>query len=87
MHLTRMRFGGVPPFSGPVEFSFDEQVNVFVGANATGKSRLLSAIDEHFNNRTTTDFWPMTPDQMNLRLTFCEEADYFDDWTKAGRFR
>ena len=83
MHLTRMRFGGVPPFTEPVEFSFDEHVNVFVGANATGKSRLLSAIDEHFNKRTLTVFWPMTPDQINLLLTFCEEDDYFDDWTKG----
>ena len=83
MHLTRMRFGGVPPFSGPVEFSFDGQVNVFVGANATGKSTLLSAIDEYFNDRPTTDSWPMTPAQMNLRLTFGEETDYFDDWTKG----
>ena len=83
MHLTRMRFSGVPPFTGPVEFSFDEQVNVFVGANATGKSRLLSAIDEHFNKGTTDDHWPMTPDQMNLRLTFGEDTDYFNDWTKG----
>ena len=51
MHLTRMRFGGIPPFTGLVEFSFDERVNVFVGANATGKSKLLSAIDDHFNNK------------------------------------
>ena len=52
-------------------------MNVFVGANATGKSTLLSAIDECFNDRTTTDLWPMTPEQMNLRLTFGEETDYF----------
>ena len=83
MHLTRMRFGGVPPFTGPVEFNFNEQVNVFVGANATGKSRLLSAIDEYFNDRTTTNFWSMTLDQINLRLTFGGEVDYSDDWTKG----
>ena len=57
MHLTRMRFGGVPPFMEPVEFSFDERVNVFVGANATGKSRLLPAIDEHFNNKEGIRDW------------------------------
>lgn len=83
MHLTRIRFGGVPPFTEPVEFSFDEQVNVFVGTNATGKSRLLLALNEYFNDRTTADRSPMTLHQMNLRLTFCEEADYFDDWTKG----
>ena len=83
MHLTRISFGGVPPFTEPVEFSFDEQVNVFVGTNATGKSRLLLAVNEYFNDRTTADRSPMTLHQMNLRLTFCEEADYFDDWTKG----
>ncbi len=49
MRLTRMRYGNVPPFTEPVDIRFDEHVNVFVGPNATGKSRLLSAIDEHFN--------------------------------------
>ena len=83
MHLTRMRFGGVPPFTDPVEFSFNEQVNVFVGANATGKSRLLSAIDKHFNEGMTSGHWIRTTEQWNLLLTFCEEADYFDDWTKG----
>ena len=47
MHLTGMRFGGVPPFTAPVEFGFDQRVNVFAGANATGRSRLLSAIEDH----------------------------------------
>ena len=41
MHLTRMRLGGVPPFTEPVEFRFDERVNVFVGPNASGKSTVL----------------------------------------------
>ena len=42
MHLTRMEIsGGGPPFASPVEFGFDERVNVFVGPNASGKSSLL----------------------------------------------
>ena len=53
MHLTRMRLGGVPPFTEPVEFAFDERVNVFVGPNASGKSTLLrglySRFDDHAN--------------------------------------
>ena len=48
MHLTKMRFGGVPPFTAPVEFEFDERVNVFVGPNASGKSTLLMILAEHF---------------------------------------
>ena len=83
MNLTKMRYGGVPPFTEPVEFSFDEQVNLFVGTNATGKSRLLSAIDERFNERSDGDNWIRAPDQRDLLLTFCEEADYFDNWTKG----
>ena len=41
MHLTKMRLGGVPPFTEPVEFEFHERVNVFVGPNASGKSTVL----------------------------------------------
>lgn len=48
MHLTRMRLGGVPPFTEPVEFEFDERVNVFVGPNAVGKSTVLLVLAEHF---------------------------------------
>ncbi len=83
MRLTRMRFGGVPPFTEPVEFSFDGKVNVFVGANAAGKSRLLSAINEYFNERAAGRPGSIPLDQGNLLLTFCEESDYFDDWTKG----
>ena len=46
MHLTRMRFGGVPPFTEPVDFKFDERVNVFIGSNATGKSTLINVLIE-----------------------------------------
>ena len=83
MHLTRMRFGGVPPFTGPVEFRFDERVNVFVGVNATGKSRLLSAVDERFNESATDRQRSISREQFDLRLVFCEESDYFDDWTEG----
>ena len=48
MHLTRMRLGGVPPFTEPVEFEFDERVNVFVGPNASGKSTALNMLAWRF---------------------------------------
>ena len=83
MHLTRIRFGGVPPFTRPVEFSLDGQVNVFVGANATGKSRLLSAIDAHFNRKPPETRRRITPEQLDLRFTFCEESEHADDWTQG----
>ena len=93
MHLTRMRFGGIPPFTEPVEFSFDERVNVFLGANATGKSRLLSAIDQHFNEREGSRKWnegvaggpagfePYPVDLLNLAT--CEEDDLTAAWMKG----
>ncbi len=44
MHLVRMSFGGVPPFTEPVTFKFDERVNLFVGPNASGKSTILAML-------------------------------------------
>ena len=44
MHLVRMSFGGVPPFTEPVTFKFDEHVNLFVGPNASGKSTVLQML-------------------------------------------
>ena len=93
MHLTRMRFGGVPPFTEPVEFSFHERVNMFVGANATGKSRLLSAIDQHFNNSEDSREWnegaaggPVGFEPYPfalLHLTLCEEDHLTADWVEG----
>ena len=36
----------IPPFTSPLEFEFDERVNLFVGANATGKSTFLRKLAE-----------------------------------------
>ena len=83
MHLTSMRFGGVPPFTEPVELRFDERVNVFVGANATGKSRLLSEIDEYFNDRDANRHLLLDPDHEHLRLVFAEEMERDDDWLEG----
>ena len=47
MHLVRMNFGGVPPLTQPIAFRFDEQVNVFVGPNASGKSVLLKLLADN----------------------------------------
>ena len=90
MHLTGMRFGGIPPFTEQVEFNFDERVNVFVGANATGKSRLLSVIDKHFNKREDIREWnvdgpagfePYPFDLLHLAL--CEEEELSSEWIEG----
>ena len=39
-----------PPFTAPVQFRFDERVNLFVGPNATGKSTLLAHLFERLSN-------------------------------------
>ena len=83
MHLTRMRFGGVPPFTEPVELRFDERVNLFVGANATGKSRLLSEIDDCLNDKGARRHMLLDPGLDNLRLVFAEERERADDWLKG----
>ena len=48
MHLTRMRLCDVPPFTEPIEFKFNEHINVLVGPNASGKSTLLLVLANHF---------------------------------------
>ena len=49
MHLVRMKFGGVPPLTQPIELRFDEQVNVFIGPNAAGKSVLLKLLADNID--------------------------------------
>ena len=41
MHVTRVRFGGFPPFNEAIELELDERVNLFIGPNGVGKSNLL----------------------------------------------
>lgn len=86
MRLTRMRFGGVPPFTEPVELRFDERVNLFVGANATGKSRLLSEIDQYFNDKDSRRHLFLEPGLENLRLALAEERERADDWLEDRNF-
>ena len=65
MHITKMTIGNpknafaefmdtpaepFPPFTEPVEFEFDERVNLFIGPNATGKSTLLAKLFERLAN-------------------------------------
>ena len=54
MHLVRMICSRVPPFTEPVEFKFDERVNVFIGPNASGKSTVLMMLVELFIGQNET---------------------------------
>ena len=56
MRMIRMEIDGVPPFTKPVEFELDGQVNLFVGPNATGKTTLLQQVLEKFHLSATESY-------------------------------
>ena len=49
MHIAKMKLGRVPPFTDPIVLDFDEQVNVFVGPNACGKSTILMMLADRLD--------------------------------------
>ena len=49
MHLMRISLDGVPPFTEPIQLKFDEQVSVFIGPNASGKSTILAVLADRLN--------------------------------------
>ena len=52
--ITSARIADIPPFTYPaIEFEFDEQVNLFIGPNASGKSTILRQLA---NKRLDTKF-------------------------------
>ena len=57
MHITEMIINGGPPFNGKVEFVFDEHVNVFVGANSTGKTSIIRMLGHPPNDHPDSDAW------------------------------
>lgn len=72
MHLTRIRLGGVPPFTDPIDLKFDPRVNVFIGPNASGKSTLLRQIETVSNPSSLTK---------DTESNFIEASD---DWPVDG---
>ncbi len=83
MHLTRMRLGGVPPFTEPVEFAFNERVNVFVGANASGKSTALLMLADHLIGAEENAKRPIS---QGRRLFECPD-DEFDEFVEEEQQR
>ena len=75
MHLTRMRLGGVPPFTEPVEFAFDERVNVFVGPNASGKSTVLLLLADRLIGAEENAKRPITHGLGAGRLILTQDDD------------
>ena len=88
MHLVRMNFGGVPPLTQPVAFRFDEQVNVFVGPNASGKSVLLKLLADNITSPKDDSqrLIPRGQEYIGMTLIPDEEFDelVYDDPPKSG---
>ena len=88
MHLVRMNFGGVPPLTQPVAFRFDEQVNVFVGPNASGKSVLLKLLADNITRPEDESkrLIPRGQEYIGMTLIPDEEFDelVYDDPPKSG---
>lgn len=75
MHLTRMYFGGVPPFTEPIKLKLDEQVNVFVGPNASGKSTILLMLAKSLNRLEENSKGPLDNAHVSSVLFPDDEID------------
>ena len=77
MHLTGIKLGGIPPFTDPITLRFDERVNVFIGANASGKSTLLMMLYACFDERV----WGVRSVNEGLHANSRFDAvEISDDW-------
>ena len=90
MHLVRMSLCGVPPFTEPVTFKFDERVNVFVGPNASGKSTVLQMLADYLIGQDKNSKRPILQGLDYRRLGICPD-DEFDELVQEsllkGRLR
>ena len=81
MHFVRMSFGGVPPFTEPVTFKFDPQVNLFVGPNASGKSTILAMLADHLIGPDKNSKRPISQGMSYRRLALFTD-DEFDEFVQ-----
>lgn len=64
--ITSARIADIPPFTDPVEFVFDEQVNLFIGPNASGKSNILRKLVRDYVSKP----WVFIPSaRLNIPLS------------------
>ena len=70
--FTTITIEDLPPFTGAVEFALDADVNLFIGANGTGKSTVLKLLAAEYPKRAIPGWkseaydirvsnWPLTP--------------------------
>ena len=79
MHLIKMSLGGIPPFTEPIKLAFDEQVNLFIGPNASGKSTILLMLADHLIGPEEDAKRPISQGDTHLRLFLCAD-DEFDEF-------
>ena len=64
--ITSARIADIPPFTDPVEFVFDGQVNLFIGPNASGKSNILRKLVRDYVSKP----WVFIPSaRLNIPLS------------------
>jgi energy-coupling factor transporter ATP-binding protein EcfA2 len=73
-----MGLEGVPPFTKPVEFKFDQRVNLFVGPNASGKSAVLQMLADCLIVNYKNTKRPISHENGFRGLSICHD-DVFDD--------
>ena len=72
--LGEMTIEGIPPFTESIKITFDDQVNLFIGPNGTGKSTIMRLLSWDFPNSGIPGYkqdgwsapikgrWPRNPD-------------------------
>ena len=76
--ITSARIDNTPPFTDPVEFVFDEQVNLFIGPNASGKSNILRKLVRDYVRKP----WVFIP-SARLNIPFISKMS---DWLSEISF-
>ena len=76
MHLMRMNLGGIPPFTTPINLKFDEQVNLFIGPNASGKSTILLVLADCLIGPEEGAKRPISQGRANLRASLFTDDEF-----------
>ena len=102
MHIARMWIDNAPVFPEPVEFVFDEKVNLFIGPNSSGKSiilKMLGTPEAHWQElplgssfqNIGSQFHLMVSDDWPLKFSYPSHPDTPDweniPWVRVGAVR
>ena len=82
MHFVRIRIREIPPFTGSVEFKLDEQVNLFVGPNASGKSTVLLTLADELIGKEEKPKKPIGEGSNRVHTMVIPDAEVDDEWAR-----